>query len=658
MIPAGIAAGSSWSRWNSPLTEAAAGSTAGAASQGPALVDIFGAVPNRFVLGKEGEEEPQRENNFSALRTAEAAGVAAHPEEVDPMPYLQSPSDLFMAFESTIDVAMQELRRFRGNLRDAEWETNNGDQIVQSLLTLSKVCLSCAEQFVLRQESRSSPRKAAENAAAAAKPLAPPTITLEEETAGTCAEEAQATADGGDAAASAAVDASEGAARVAGNPCAGAEETGAAGESTGVDDEAEGLPFSGDGCHAAGVAGGTAKGGVGGSGSRKEAAKGRARNGTSVGDSLALRRALSDACVADLHAAGVPAQLQSLADLKRVVSSFKAAASQWQKVHERTTSRWTSLTEWSGIYLSPVRCDDSAAADRTWLGRIAAAGEDDDENSLPENHRGDDPSTSLRMLLESFVVEAVSREGHPFQAAVQDYAAYFRARYCGAAGSRAATATKESFAAMVDDVHTFAAACASAFLETFPTLASVEAAGPLVRACLSTHVVTELYPSIWPLYLLRYNAEEELLYDKTCALIGRARRPDCCGLRQRFTILYPGQEYLFPEAVQLLQELPMQSSPVEKLRCLCDVLRNLCFSIEDFYRKNVFTTIAIGGEDLLSLFVYVVIVAREMGLFSQSKFLQDFVDGSTLLGSEGYALATLETAVNIIAAHVPAEEAG
>ena len=58
------------------------------------------------------------------------------------------------------------------------------------------------------------------------------------------------------------------------------------------------------------------------------------------------------------------------------------------------------------------------------------------------------------------------------------------------------------------------------------------------------------------------------------------------------------------------------------------------------------------------MFTYVVVVAQEMGMFSQSKFLQDFVDASMLLGSEGYALATLETAVNIIASSRPDQPPG
>lgn len=281
------------------------------------------------MLGSDDTEGAVRENNFRAMQVAEIAGVAAMPEGVDPMPYLQSPGDLFMAFESTIDVAMQELRRFRGNLRDAEWKCNNGDQIVQSLLTLSKVCLSCAEQFVLRQESKQSPLKAAEHAAAAATPLAPPSLTPEVEDSADVEEAVEVAQP---------LDANK-------DPSEKREEDGGAQDwaDDGVDEGESGSHREGGGDegipeHApdtqeehkpedrpGGCEDPNEEGELPKSVTIEECSVGterrsrvphrRARSTTTTGDSLALRRALSEACVADLHAAGIPAQLQSLKDL-------------------------------------------------------------------------------------------------------------------------------------------------------------------------------------------------------------------------------------------------------------------------------------------------------------------------------------------------------
>lgn len=404
---------------------------------GPSLADVLGEVPSRFVLGSEEAKGVARENNFRAMQAAEAAGVAVMPEGVDPMPYLQSPSDLFMAYESTIDVAMQELRRFRGKLRDAEWETNNGDQIVQSLLTLSKVCLSCAEKFVLRQESKQSPLKAAEHAAAAAIPLAPPSLTPElgdddddnDEAieAGGQLEDASTTQNRGDADQQETKEAREegdgivvedGEPRIMvedEEPCtdadadnarqcasprasqgddgnadvdAACEETqedamvrGALGKSVSIDDEASGdIQQTSRTPHR------------------------RARSITTVRDSIALRRALSEACVADLHAAGIPAQLQSLKRLKRVVNAFEAVADQWKRVETRASSKWAEVSAWNGVYLTPSRQQCEAATDREWLVKViqsySVEYQPHDEASEASNKAAVAP---LKDVLEEFV---------------------------------------------------------------------------------------------------------------------------------------------------------------------------------------------------------------------------------------------------------------
>ena len=97
---------------------------------------------------------------------------------------------------------------------------------------------------------------------------------------------------------------------------------------------------------------------------------------------------------------------------------------------------------------------------------------------------------------------------------------------------------------MVEDVHAFVEASTKAILTTFPELSGLEI-GSMLRQAVSTHVVTALHPSIWPLYLLHYQQQEGILYDKICALKPSAKRPECLGLLERFSIVSPGHEVPF-----------------------------------------------------------------------------------------------------------------
>lgn len=52
-----------------------------------------------------------------------------------------------------------------------------------------------------------------------------------------------------------------------------------------------------------------------------------------------------------------------------------------------------------------------------------------------------------------------------------------------------------------------------------------------------------------------------------------------------------------------------------------------------------------GGEDLHSLCVYILIKANLMCPFSELMFIAEFIPEKYILGEEGYALATIQAAL-------------
>lgn len=55
-----------------------------------------------------------------------------------------------------------------------------------------------------------------------------------------------------------------------------------------------------------------------------------------------------------------------------------------------------------------------------------------------------------------------------------------------------------------------------------------------------------------------------------------------------------------------------------------------------------------GADDLLPIFAYVIVKANPPAIRSQTAFLGEFINEMLAMGEEGFAMATLETALDFL----------
>jgi len=56
----------------------------------------------------------------------------------------------------------------------------------------------------------------------------------------------------------------------------------------------------------------------------------------------------------------------------------------------------------------------------------------------------------------------------------------------------------------------------------------------------------------------------------------------------------------------------------------------------------------LGADLLLPIFCYIVTISKSENLFAEWAFIEEFINESFIEGEDGYALANLQTVINVI----------
>lgn len=98
-------------------------------------------------------------------------------------------------------------------------------------------------------------------------------------------------------------------------------------------------------------------------------------------------------------------------------------------------------------------------------------------------------------------------------------------------------------------------------------------------------------------------------------------------------------------AYAILRSLPKRKSPREKVECILRVLNKTIECIETFWTKYN-KSIIVGADDLVPIFTYIVAKGAVPNMHSEMNYIIEFSNESCIRGKYGYALATLQMAVD------------
>jgi hypothetical protein len=100
----------------------------------------------------------------------------------------------------------------------------------------------------------------------------------------------------------------------------------------------------------------------------------------------------------------------------------------------------------------------------------------------------------------------------------------------------------------------------------------------------------------------------------------------------------------YTAAIKKLREISTSESPTQKLKCIGTLNDTICECVDQFWegidvdREDVF----IDADQLLSIFIYVILHSRICDLFSSLSFVNEFTTHSTKAHLVGYNLASIQ----------------
>ena len=233
-------------------------------------------------------------------------------------------------------------------------------------------------------------------------------------------------------------------------------------------------------------------------------------------------------------------------------------------------------------------------------------------------------------------------------------------------GKYAAAAHADAYEAVVD-VRNFSQELATALLVAFPLLSTCENVDGIIQVAIEEAIFSRIGPDVFRIYQAAH-AGETAAWDLRHVEL-KERGPAQFGVRKKFqwnmveerSILeYDYEEWEaargaenrrpdpYEPAALILRGLVKSHSPTEKLQVITRSLRTIV-DIINIYCANAnldLDAYALGADDLIALFSWVVVQAEIEDLPVHYHIMADFVSDYSVLGEDGYSLATLNTVLD------------
>lgn len=174
------------------------------------------------------------------------------------------------------------------------------------------------------------------------------------------------------------------------------------------------------------------------------------------------------------------------------------------------------------------------------------------------------------------------------------------------------------------------------------------------RKCLVSIVTEFCISSAYPLLFAKYRERYYQDDMKVCGKIAACQSvtPASFGIKEAFyeKDLERSQTPVVPfrDAIRYFKMVKDSKTPVTK----CDALIRATDAITEV------STAPIAADDLLPIFAYILIQANCSSMFSESKFIENFLGEDEIIGREGYVVTTLQTALAFLSEFTPEDEKG
>ena len=164
---------------------------------------------------------------------------------------------------------------------------------------------------------------------------------------------------------------------------------------------------------------------------------------------------------------------------------------------------------------------------------------------------------------------------------------------------------------------------------------------------------TRVHDILLQIYLVANSAKETLYVQKLNELSALSCRD--LGIEPLFCIDQPRSHTpifsSYRSAVEALRELPTTTSPMDKMSVIIQTTQRICECVDEYWKsaENISPDmLVINADQILSIFVFIVIKAKIRNLMGHINLIIEFVRTNVQQGTYGYYLATLEASIEHI----------
>jgi hypothetical protein len=143
-------------------------------------------------------------------------------------------------------------------------------------------------------------------------------------------------------------------------------------------------------------------------------------------------------------------------------------------------------------------------------------------------------------------------------------------------------------------------------------------------------------------YERNYREKIEQYSDLTCADLGIEKK------FQIDSVSVSGQNNGYDKAINKLRELEINYSPLRKLGIIISTTRLICECVDDYWKDDPSMNkenLVIDADQILSIFLYIVIKAKVWNLKGHVGLIYDFGRKIVQNGQMGYYVTTIEACI-------------
>jgi hypothetical protein len=200
---------------------------------------------------------------------------------------------------------------------------------------------------------------------------------------------------------------------------------------------------------------------------------------------------------------------------------------------------------------------------------------------------------------------------------------------------------------VVSDIRTFKETIISLLFKHFWNFDNEVLEQHLGEAITRQLFISGVYDKIWNVYKKKFGVLDTKFI--SICFLNETTTLDQFGTKPRFRLETLKSPY---SSVSLtLKRLEEPSSIDYKINLIAEAISDISVNVKTYYKDSKEFSddkLSLGAEDMIPIFVYCLINAKITSMHTIFNLLGEFMDDDMTLGSAGYCMATIDTAINEI----------